>query len=344
MVPRPVKPVPPSDKADAVAVADHDIDLSIFAKDVKEYVKRRNILGGNIKKLCSVIWIKGFDAIEDNKNSANLVREAKGISYEYDGHPNPYLVLNNAKTKYYKYFQKENNTNLLHFNTFRALAEVVEHHGRNIRNDNALVDLEIKKISPGEDIDSIGDEKLTLFRAISRSKALAIGFVKRSDHARYGELIGSLENQYSSGTDQYPTDLPKALSTIDYYVRGRTTPRNPRHPPPSNDNHEIEMNFVQADPPTPGIDGVTFDIIACFGCQSKGHYKDKCPTSSSPNIQMLQFNEEPDGSDSIVDPDSSPDDFLESDSEEVADEANEKDDVFHSFGFLQKRPIQTTQT
>ena len=52
----------------------------------------------------------------------------KGISYEYDRHCNPYLALDDAKTEYYKYFQKENDTNVSHFNTFRALAEVVEHH------------------------------------------------------------------------------------------------------------------------------------------------------------------------------------------------------------------------
>ena len=232
---------------------------------------------------------------------------------------------------------------MLHFNTFRALTEVMEHHGGNIGNDDALVKPEIKKIAPGEDIGTIGDEKLILFRAISRSKALAIGFIKRSDRARYGELIDDLENQYSRGIYQYPTNLPKALSTIDCYVRGCTTPRNPRHPPPSNANHEIEMNFVQADPPVPGTNSVTFDNITCFRYQSKGHCKDTCPTPSSLNIQMLQFDEEPDNSDLIVDPDSSPNEFPESDPEEVADEANNEDDVFHSFGFLQRRSVQTAQ-
>ena len=206
-VPRPVKPTAPSDTTDLVAVADHEIDLSIFSEDVKEYVKRRNVLSENVKKLYSVIWgqcsmpmraklgaIADFAATEDDKNSADLLREVKGISYEYDGHRNPYLALDDAKTKFYKYYQKENDTNVSHFNTFRALAEVVEHHGGNIGNDDALVNLEIKKLLPHDDISTVGDDKLTLFRAISRSKALAIGFVKRSDRARYGDLIDDLEN------------------------------------------------------------------------------------------------------------------------------------------------------
>ena len=50
---RPTKPVapPPPDTKDLIAVADHEIDLSIFAEDVKDYVKRRNVLSENVKKL-----------------------------------------------------------------------------------------------------------------------------------------------------------------------------------------------------------------------------------------------------------------------------------------------------
>lgn len=210
--------------------------------------------------------IPDFDVIEDDKNSANLLREVKGISYEYDGHRNPYLALDDAKTKIYKYYQKENDTNVSHFNTFRALVEVIEHHGGNIGNDDALVNIEIKNIRPHDDISTVGGDQLALFRAVSRSNALAIGFVKRSDRARYGELIDDLENQYSRGADQYPVDLPKALNTIDCYVRGRTTTRNQRRPPAPNDDQEIDKTFVQTDPPVPGSDGVLFNDITCFGC------------------------------------------------------------------------------
>ena len=49
---------------------------------------------------------ESFDIMEDEKHSANLLREVKGVSYEYDGHRNPYLALDDAKTKtkYYKYY------------------------------------------------------------------------------------------------------------------------------------------------------------------------------------------------------------------------------------------------
>ena len=63
-------------------------------------------------------------------------------SYEYNGHRNPYLALNNAKTKFYSYLQKETDSNTLHVNTFCALVEVIENHGGNIGNDDALTNIE----------------------------------------------------------------------------------------------------------------------------------------------------------------------------------------------------------
>ena len=49
---------------------------------------------------------------------------------------------------------------------------------------------------------------------------------------------------------------------------------------------------------------------------------------------MLQFDEEPDNTDSIVDPEGFLNDINELDLEEVEDEADDEDNVFHSFGFL----------
>ena len=291
----------------------------------------------------------GFNTIENEKETDKLLREVKGISYEYDGHRNPYLALDDAKTKYYKYYQKENETNVSHFNTFRALAEVVEHHGGDIGRDDALVNLEIKKVLPKEDINTVGSEKLTLFRSISRSKALAIGFIKRSDRGRYGDLIDDLENHFSRGTDQYPPDLPKALNTIDCYVRGRTSNRNTRRPHPSAGDQEIEMTFAQVGSPVPGVDGILFDSITCFGCRQKGHYKSKCPAPEPPDIQLLQIDDDfvdTDPPDSTHEPHpSNPEEVNDdpADENEGGRDPDEEGDVFHSFGFLQEGSIQTQQ-
>ena len=157
---RPIKPTPPDSEDDVFEAAEYEMECAIFVEDVKEYVKRRNVLKENIQKLYSISWgqcskamraklgaIKGFKDVEDTKKTATLLREIKGVSYEYDGHRNPYLALDDAKTKFYSYLQK-GESNTMHFNTFRALVEVVEHHGGNIANDEALINIEIDKLIP----------------------------------------------------------------------------------------------------------------------------------------------------------------------------------------------------
>ena len=44
---------------------------------------------------------------------------------------------------------------------------MVEHHRDDIGRDDALVNLEIKKVLPNESIETIGSNKLALFWAIS---------------------------------------------------------------------------------------------------------------------------------------------------------------------------------
>lgn len=63
----------------------------------------------------------------------------------------------------------------------------------------------------------------------------------------------------------------------------------------------------------------------------KGYYKDKYPTPNSPNVQMLQCDEKSDEVGSQK-------------PEEFENEADDKNDVFHSFGFLQNRSVQTAWT
>ena len=106
----------------------------------------------------------------------------------------------------------------MHFNTFRVLVEVVEHHSGNIANDNALVNVEIEKIVPSGTIDTIDSDKIASLKAISRNKTLAVAFIKRLNRDRYGVLIDDLENHFSRGNGQYPIDLLTTLNTIDCYV------------------------------------------------------------------------------------------------------------------------------
>ena len=62
-----------------------------------------------------------------------------------------------------------------------ALEEVVERHGGNIVNDDALTNLEIKNLLPNDNINFVDKHKLIMFKPLSRNKILAIVFVEISD-------------------------------------------------------------------------------------------------------------------------------------------------------------------
>ena len=48
------------------------------------------------------------------------------------------------------------------------------------------------------------------------------------------------------------------------------------------------MTFVQTGAAVPGTDGILYEVITCFGCQDKGHYKSKCTRVS--DVQLLQID------------------------------------------------------
>ena len=55
-----------------------------------------------------------------------------------------------------------------------------------------------------------------------------------------------LENQYSRGTDKYPTGITSTLNAIDYYVKKVLTfnPCNHHMRKDEEDNEDLEMTFV----------------------------------------------------------------------------------------------------
>ena len=72
------------------------VESAIFNEDIKEYVKRRNMLKKTIKRLYSVVWgqsttksmrahiigLKTFKNFDDEKVSATLLKEIKAVSYK----------------------------------------------------------------------------------------------------------------------------------------------------------------------------------------------------------------------------------------------------------------------
>jgi len=70
---------------------------------------------------------------------------------------------------------------------------------------------------------------------IARDRTLALAFLKRADRCHFGTLWADLENQFSRGNDQYPTNLTAAYSLlVNFKPPKRDEPRrNPRSQEPA---------------------------------------------------------------------------------------------------------------
>ena len=147
----------------------------------------------------------------------------KAVLYEYKGHRNHYLDLDDTKIKLYSYYQKPHKFNGLQYKKFHALVEVGKRHGGTLCRDEVLVEIEAKIIDKDFDLSNAEISTRISIKSISRNKALAIAFLKISDRFRYSCLLDSLENKISLGTDQYPIDLPSSFTPLYCFVKPATT-------------------------------------------------------------------------------------------------------------------------
>ena len=84
----------PERSTDSELLVEYEMYMAIFVEDIKEYVKKRNILKESIQRLYFIIWeqcskttranpggTKGFNKIEEEKDSITLLREIKSVAY-----------------------------------------------------------------------------------------------------------------------------------------------------------------------------------------------------------------------------------------------------------------------
>ena len=65
-------------------------------------------------------------------------------------------------------------------------------------------------------------------REVSKDQFLVVMFLLNCNHNWYGNLIRDIENEYTRGTDTYPTSLS---ATYDYLVNYRPETRSSQHDP-----------------------------------------------------------------------------------------------------------------
>ena len=175
-----------------------------------------------------LVGLNKFRNFDDDEDTNTLLKEIKSISCKYKGRRNLHLALSNAQEKMYLYYQKPQQSNTLHYNTFHAFVEAVEHHGWTLCRGRALIEIEIKQMNNDYDLSVANMVLCTQVEAIVRNKGLVIAFFKQSGRNYHSVLLDNLENYFSLSTDPYPIDFPSALTILECYVKP-VTPHNSGH-------------------------------------------------------------------------------------------------------------------
>ena len=121
---------------------------------------------------------------------------------------------------------------------------------------------------------------------------VSVAFLKGADKKKYGSLWSELENNFTRGKDEYPSDLTGAYNVLLNYKTPNTSQplRNQE-----NDGGEVTgVSLLQHGTVVAGTDGVTHARTKCYSCNLLGHFADMCPQANGGQEEVQLFQMESD--------------------------------------------------
>ena len=281
-----------------------ETDREIWKEEIKEFVRRKNYLNKNIKKLYSLIWgqcsdmirseieaMPGFPAASKNANALDLLKMIRSIAHNFQHEKNAVLSLHTAKRAFY-FLNQGHDNGQVYYKKFNTAVDVLEEMGGSIGKDPMMV----KEIIRQEGLagTTLTSEKKLDITKKGRDQYLAMAFLLGSDQRRFGKLVEDLGNDFLLGTDSYPKTLITAYNVLTNWQQN---PRNIFHGTgPSNDGavfniigtpkqgaeegkQLLNQGLTTKKAPevkTPDITETPIEDVECYYCHEKGHYASTC--------------------------------------------------------------------
>ena len=269
--------------------AQESMDQDIHREQVKMYVTRGEQYTENKDKLYSVLWGQcsntiqsklqskpTFQAIDEDRDCLLLLKEIKGIMFNFETQQYPIMSMHRALQKYFNAKQGKSEGLTEYYKRFKTNVEILEHYGANVWYHPSLILKEYNEDGhPDVTIDTIHNDVAIYkqYGTVVKNKAIAFAFLKGAQNDRYGNLIYDLKSQYSRQVDHYPTDLNQALRLLSTHERhikkDHETSKKHKNANQRDDieDDKEEMAFVQSSKQkTP----------ECFFCGGS-HYLSTCP-------------------------------------------------------------------
>jgi hypothetical protein len=179
-----------------------------------------------------------WGCINDTSDAMALLQlTIQGCMIQRQTRQKPVHSLLDAETHVFQFKQKglANND---YYKNFKDLVTITECLGSDIRAHSDRVSLALQDVTVDPDMPM--EEEMEHAKERAKDKYLAVMFLVNSDLNRYRDLVRGIENDYTRGSDTYPTTLSAAY---DYLVNYRPASKMNPH------DNDPELSFYNDDRP-----------------------------------------------------------------------------------------------
>ena len=196
-------------------------------------MKRRSTLDKNLQKSYSLVLGQFTDLLKIKLKQSNewnvasktydvliLIRIIRTIMFKIDEQNYLPLVLHPEKANFYN-IRQGSLSNVEYLDKFNNIVNILVAYNRQL-HDQAIKDIAIETAHSGVDYNTLTASQQAIVQDNAKDMYLACAFLFQSDRKRYGRLLEEIEDDYTNGNSNYPTNLVTAYRIISEYKNWHT--------------------------------------------------------------------------------------------------------------------------
>ena len=258
--------------------ADDKVSEMIFKCEIDAYVKRKTTLEDNIQKAYALVLGQCTELLQSKlkqqtswqntsqtQDVIELLIMIKAVCFKFEDQKFLPLALYHAKRNVYN-INQGNLSCHAYLERFRNMVDVVEAYGGHLY-DQATLDIITHDVhGVTTDYNTLTDAEQSDVKDLANDLVQATMFVAQADKRRFGPLQEDLENAYTRGNDDYPTDLVLAYQLLNEFKHWtpKTVTTSPDVVFAQNDKNKTEKEDWKK-------------TAKCHGCGELGHIRPDCP-------------------------------------------------------------------
>lgn len=224
-------PAPPANYGDPTKV--NQAEKYLWEQEVKEAIRDKRDLKRGVEQLyslvigqCSEAMMARIDNHKDyaqvlaDRNSIGLLVIIKSICFNF--HDQKYVPqsIHEAKVRFYTIRQGQFDTVTQYYEKYQNNTQVLDQCGGDIGLDTAVWKTVCGELNINEATTDADECKKV--GSVVKDRMLATGLILGADRVRYGSMIRSFENAFTTGRDEWPKTLVDTYRTLSNWKRENT--------------------------------------------------------------------------------------------------------------------------